>query len=91
MTGVQTCALPIYTSNKALVNRLNKTLNIQWAIDLKAQFPTDERGSRLTTNVEEWLHEIADEDDRERVELWAIKVAKGKMTEEEFNERVKKI
>jgi hypothetical protein len=70
------------------INRLNRTLNIQWALDIAAQFPKEE-SARLSTNLDTWLHEIADEDDREQIELWAKQVAKGKITEEEFGERVR--
>jgi hypothetical protein len=69
--------------------RLNRTLNIQWALDIAAQFPKVETESRLSTNLESWLHEITDEDDREQIELWAKQVAKGKITEGEFGERVR--
>ena len=79
------------TDNEELVNRLNKSLNIQWAIDIKAQFNREEEGTRLSTNVDEWLHEITDEDDQERVELWAMKVAKGKMTEQDFTKKINSI
>jgi hypothetical protein len=47
--------------------------------------------TRLSTNLDAWLNEIADEDDREEIVLLAQKVAKGKMTKEEFGERVKGI
>ena len=71
------------------INRLNQTVDIQWALDIVAQFPKEESSSRLSTNLETWLHEIADEDDRDQIELWAKQVAKGKITEEEFGERVR--
>lgn len=48
-----------------------------------------ETNSRLSTNLELWLHEVSDEDDREQIELWAKQVAKGKITEEEFNLKIK--
>jgi hypothetical protein len=71
-------------------SRLNCTLNIQWLLDITAQFPNQEVGTtRCSINLSEWLHEIADEDDREQIELWAKQVAKGKITEEEFGERVR--
>jgi hypothetical protein len=71
-------------------SRLNRTLNIQWLLDITAQFPNHEVGTtRCSINLSEWLHEIADEDDREQIELWAKQVAKCKITEEEFGERVK--
>jgi len=71
------------------INRLNRTLNIQWALDIVEQFPKEEIATRLSTNLDTWLHEIADEDDRDQIELWAKQVAKGKITEEEFDEKVK--
>jgi|GEM_PF-1108637 len=74
-----------------LQQRLNATLNIQWAIDIAAQFPNLETKVRLSTNLEAWLHEIVDEDDRDQIELWAKQVAKGKITEEEFGQRVSEI
>jgi tetratricopeptide (TPR) repeat protein len=70
------------------INRLNRTLNIQWALDIVAQFPKEESSARLSTNLDTWLHEIEDEDDREQIELWAKQVAKGKITEEEFGGKV---
>jgi hypothetical protein len=74
-----------------LCDRLNRTLNIQWALIIAAQFPKPEATTRFSTNLDTWLHEIADEDDREQIELWAKQVAKGKITEEEFGERVKNL
>ena len=71
--------------------RANRTLNIQWAIDIAAKFPKERGSERISTNLETWLHEIADEDDRDQIELWAKQVAKGKITEEEFGERVKEL
>jgi tetratricopeptide (TPR) repeat protein len=75
--------------SRELTDRLNRTLNIQWALDIAVQFPKPEATTRLSTNLDTWLHEIADEDDREQIELWAKQVAKGKITEEEFGERVR--
>jgi hypothetical protein len=74
-----------------LTDRLNRTLNIQWALDIAVQFPKTETKFRLSTNLESWLHEIADEDDREQIELWAKQVSKGKISEEEFGERVESL
>lgn len=71
------------------INQLNRTLNTQWAIDIAAQFSKEETNTRLSTNLDTWLHEIADQDDRDQIELWAKQVAKGKITEEEFGERVR--
>ena len=78
-------------TSREKTNRFNRTLNIQWALDIAAQFPKAESSARLSTNLDTWLHEIEDEDDREQIELWAKQVAKGKITEEEFGERVRGI
>jgi hypothetical protein len=74
--------------NMERLKLLNRTLNIQWAINIKAQFPKPEAVIRLSTNLDAWLHEISDADDREEIELWARRVAKGKITEEAFAERL---
>jgi len=76
------------TPTKALVGRLNRTLNIQWLLDITANYPNAATHDRLSTNLEEWLHEIPDEDDREQITLWARQVAKGKLTETEFGEKL---
>lgn len=75
-------------SNKKM-NRLNKTLNIQWLIDIISKFPKKETFLYTSTNVSEWIALISDVDDREEIELLARKVSKGKMTEEDFSERIK--
>jgi hypothetical protein len=77
------------SASKEQINRLNKTLNIQWAIDIKNQFPSSEEIQRQSTNVEAWLHEIADEDNRDDIVDWAKRVKDGKWTEEKFQERLK--
>jgi hypothetical protein len=74
---------------KEMIQRFKKTLDLQWAIDIIDKFPKEIEEGRFSYNLESWIHEIADEDDRDQIELWAMKVAKGKMTEDEFNERVK--
>jgi hypothetical protein len=71
-----------------LVQRLNKTLNIQWTIDIRSKFPKEESNRNLE-NVEDWIHAIEDEDDRDQVLLWAKQVAKGKITEADFGEKIK--
>jgi len=71
------------------INQLNRSLNIQWALDIKAKFPQKESNARLSANLGEWLHEIDDEDDKEDILGWAEKVSSGKMTEEKFAERVR--
>ena len=43
---------------------------------------------RLSTNIEQWLHEIADEDDRDDIADWAKRVKDGKWTEEKFQEKI---
>ena len=74
--------------SKVKIDHLNKTLNIQWALDIISKFPKKEIVERLSTNLSDWIIEIPDEDDREEIELLARKVAKGKMTEEEFSKRL---
>ena len=72
-----------------MLQRFNQCLDIQWALEIRAHFPQEATGpARLSTNLPEWLHTIADEDDRAEVELLARKVAKGKLTEAEFAARV---
>lgn len=70
------------------VSRLNKTLNIQWFIDIILNFTKKETLLYTSTNLSEWISKISDMDDREEVELLARKVSKGKMSEEEFAERI---
>ena len=72
-----------------LIDRLNKILNIQWALDIQTRFPSSTQIERLYSNVDEWIHEVADEDDREDILGWAEKVKSGKMTEEKFEKNVK--
>ena len=72
-------------------SRLNNTLDIQWAIDIKNRFSTQEEFGRSSTNLDTWLHDIDDEDDRDQIELWARKVSKGRMTEEEFRNNVENL
>ena len=76
-------------AHKEKINRQNKTLNIQWMIDVKSQFPKHESSARLSSNLDTWLQEIADEDDRDDIKSWAEKVKDGKMLEEKFSEKVK--
>ena len=79
------------TPTKELKQRLNKSLNVQWAIDIAAKFPKVLVNFRLSTNVDEWLHEIEDENDREDILGWVEKVRSGKMTEEKFENNLIKI
>jgi hypothetical protein len=80
-------------SAKEKIQRLNRTLNIQWALDIIDQFPKDENNviERMSTNLEEWINQITDEDDREQIELWAKQVAKGKITEEDFMKKIEEM
>jgi len=76
-------------SSQEKIERLNQSLNLQWALDILAQIPKEKVPQRLSTNLSEWIDQIPDEDDREEIELLARKIAKGKMTEEEFSTRLK--
>jgi hypothetical protein len=71
------------------IQMLNQTLNLQWALDVLSQFPASQNTTRLSTNLDTWLHEIEDEDDQDQITLWAKQVAKGKITEEEFKAKIK--
>jgi len=74
---------------KEKIQKFNRSLNIQWALDIISKFPKEENEVRAYSNLEEWIEEVVDEDDRDQIELWAKQVLKGKITEEEFGERVK--
>jgi tetratricopeptide (TPR) repeat protein len=76
-------------TNSIKMQRLNKTLNIQWALDIVAKF--EKEFERASHNVQEWINEIEDENDREDVLSWSEKVAQGKMTEDKFLERINKL
>jgi len=74
---------------KEKIQKFNRSLNIQWALGIIAKFPKEENVVRLSSNFEEWIEQVGDEDDREQIELWAKQVVKGKITEEEFGELIK--
>jgi hypothetical protein len=76
-------------TNSIKMQRFNNTLNIQWAIDIAAKF--EKEFERASHNIQEWINEIEDENDREDVLSWAEKVEQGKMTEEKFLERINKL
>ena len=78
----------IGNNEKSNLSRIKISLNIQWAIDIAAQFPQNQENKYLYNNLESWLYKIKDEDDREQIELWARQVAKGKITEDEFVARI---
>jgi hypothetical protein len=46
---------------------------------------------RLSANLEEWIQDVDDVDDREQIMLWARQVAKGKMTEDQFQANIRAI
>lgn len=71
------------------IKQLNSTLNLQWFLDIHNSLPQSPTASRLSTNLDTWLHEIEDEDDQDQIMLWAKQVAKGKITEEEFLLKIK--
>jgi hypothetical protein len=77
-----------YQTEKKKLQRLNQTLNIQWALDIASKFSKSFDPHRLSTKLEEWIDEISDEDDRDQVRLWARQVAKGRLSEVEFTEKV---
>jgi hypothetical protein len=70
------------------IKQLNSTLNIQWFLDIYNSTPQPPTAKRLSTNLVTWLREIEDEDDQEQVMLWAKQIAKGKITEEEFQVKI---
>ncbi|MFD3393417.1 NACHT domain-containing protein [Aquirufa sp. OSTEICH-129V] len=76
---------------KEQVKRLNKTLNLQWAIDIVKKFPKEVEDGRFSHNLEDWIHEIVDEDERDQIELWARQVLKGKISEEDFKNNIENI
>jgi hypothetical protein len=78
-------------ASKEKINRLNRSLNIQWAMDIAANFPKETEAAYLSSNVETWIQEIEDENDREDILGWAEKVSLGKMTEEKFQERIQRL
>jgi len=74
---------------KDKLTKFNRTLNIQWALDIVTKFEKEEK--KMTANIESWIEVIEDEDDRADVLSWAAKVKTGSMTEKKFEERLKKI
>ena len=74
--------------SQAKIQMLNQTLNLQWALDIQSQLPQPQTATRLSTNLDTWLHEIEDEDDQDQITLWAKQVVKAKITEEEFQGKI---
>lgn len=73
------------------ISLLNNTLDIQWFLEIYNSLPKSPAEMRNSTNLDTWLHEIEDEDDQDQITLWAKQVAKGKITEEEFQAKIKAI
>jgi Flp pilus assembly protein TadD len=72
-----------------ILDRLNRTLKIDWFFSIIDRLPKEEnKVMRSSSNLNNWLHEILDEDDRDQIELWAKQVAKGKISEDEFKEKL---
>ena len=78
-------------NEKSNLSRLKNSLNIQWALDIAAQFTQNQENKSLYHNLDSWLYKIKDEDDREQIELWSRQVAKGKITEDEFVARIREL
>jgi len=79
------------TLERKKLQRLNSSLNIQWAFDIADKLPLRSGVNRLSTNLEVWIDEIPDEDDRDQVRLWAKQVFKGRMTEHHFSLSIEKL
>ena len=75
-------------ANQEKSNRLNRSLNIQWAMDIAANFQKETEDAYHSSNVETWVQEFEDENDRDDILGWAEKASVGKMTEEKFQERI---
>ena len=78
-------------SDQNKIQRLNQSLNIKWAMDIKKEFPGVALSSRVYANIKEWLHDIYDEDIKDQIELWARQVSKGKISEDQFNAEVESL
>ena len=70
------------------LSRLNRSLNIQWLLDICQRFPKEQIPEKSSSNLNSWIDEISDPDDRDDVRTWAEKVAAGNMTEEKFQAKV---
>ena len=78
-------------SDQNKIQRLNQSLNIKWAMDIKKEFPSVALSSRVYSNIKEWLHDIYDEDIKDQIELWARQVSNGKISEDQFNAKVESL
>ena len=70
------------------LSRLNRSLNIQWLLDICQRFPKEQIPEKSSSNLNSWIDEISDSDDRDDIRTWAEKVAAGNMTEEKFQAKV---
>jgi hypothetical protein len=75
----------------AVKSRLNRSLNIQWLLDIFQRFPKEQIPEKSSNNLNSWIDEISDADDRDDIRTWADKVADGNMTEEKFQAKLKSI
>ena len=66
----------------------NKFYGYKHFINWKNDFIEKTSLVRASTNIEQWLHEIVDEDDRDDILDWAKRVNDGKWTEEKFQEKI---
>ena len=64
-------------------------LSISQIVNSINAISNNSNNSRNYVNMKSWISKITDEDDSDQIRLWAKQVAKGKMTEEEFGEKVK--
>ena len=71
---------------KALSDLMDLT---EFKISFDDWFIPEETSGYAYQRLNEWLDDVEDEDDSDQIELWARKVKKGKMTEKEFEEKVK--
>lgn len=78
-------------SDQNKIQRLDQSLNIKWAVDIKKAFPSVTLSSRVYANIKEWLHDIYDEDIKDQIELWARQVSKGKISDDQFNANVESL
>jgi len=75
----------INTDDKKLLKKLNEVVEISNWLDW------EEEVEYHYSNLSEWIDKIEDEDDRYDIEGWARRVAKSKMTEQEFEEKMMKL
>jgi len=74
--------------NQALLIELNEVLEISNLLDWEENSTS---GVYSYANHNDWINEIEDEDDRYEIAGWQRRVEKGKMTEEEFEEKLREL